>query len=123
MAEQRVGKRQTPKIPAPLQIPVAPAARFDPGIPAHLQKFNQQPERPFQEELGAAMSQAAGVYTDTARKMGKSRDPDYKRVMVLLRKDTEKYAGRKWEDAEPDKDFSDLVELLLSEYVAGRVNI
>lgn len=54
--------------------------------------------------------------------LAKTRDQDYKRVMVLIKKNTEKKAYRKWEDANPEKDFSDLVESLLSRYADGRIS-
>ncbi len=43
--------------------------------------------------------------------------------MVLVKKATEKTAYRKWEDAHPDKDFSDLVEDLLSRYAKGQIAV
>ena len=54
--------------------------------------------------------------------LAKTRDQDYKRVMVLVKKSTEKKAYRKWEDANPKKDFSDLVESLLSRYADGHIS-
>lgn len=59
----------------------------------------------------------------TGRKIGKRSDPEYKRVMVLVRKDTEKTAARKWEDEQPSEDFSDLVEGLLRAYNAGKISV
>lgn len=56
-------------------------------------------------------------------KIAKSRDPQYKRVMILVKKDTEKKAYRKWEDIEPSKDFSDLIEKLLSIYADGSIDV
>lgn len=56
------------------------------------------------------------------KRLAKTRDQDYKRVMVLVRKATEKAAYRKWEDTHPDKDFSDLVESLLSRYASGHIS-
>ncbi len=56
-------------------------------------------------------------------KVGKSRNPQYKRVMILVKKDTEKTAYRKWEGTQPGKDFSDLIEKLLSGYADGSINI
>jgi hypothetical protein len=51
------------------------------------------------------------------QKMGKSRNPDFKRLVILVRKDTENAALRLLMD-EPEKmDLSDLVEKLLSSYV------
>lgn len=57
------------------------------------------------------------------RKIGKTRDPEFKRLMVLVRKKTEKEAARRWEDEQPEQDFSDLVEKLLSSYVSGRISV
>ena len=57
------------------------------------------------------------------KKVGKSKDPEFKRVMVLLLKDTEKRASRQWEDTQPDEDFSDLIEKLLQAYIAGIVEV
>ena len=56
-------------------------------------------------------------------KVGKSRDPRYKRQMILVQKDTEKTAARKWEDEQPEMDFSDLVERLLRAYADGRISV
>lgn len=59
----------------------------------------------------------------SVKPLAKTRDQDYKRVMVLVRKTTEKAAYRKWEDSHPEKDFSDLVEKLLSDYAKGRISV
>ena len=58
-----------------------------------------------------------------ARPLAKTRNAEYKRVMVLVKKATEKKAYRKWEDANPEKDFSDLVENLLSRYASGQIAV
>lgn len=50
------------------------------------------------------------------RPAGKRSDPDYERLTVLVRKDTRKIAARKWEDMEPSKDLSELVQKLLDEW-------
>ena len=55
---------------------------------------------------------------ETEDTRGKSRHPDYVRVGVVLHKDTKKIASRLWEDAEPKKDLSDLIEILLRRYIA-----
>lgn len=62
-------------------------------------------------------AEGAPVQTKT---VGKSSNPDFEPVKVLLRKTTRKKAERKWNDA-MDQDFSDLVEHLLQEYL-GRGN-
>lgn len=56
------------------------------------------------------------------KRLAKTKDLEYKRVMVLVRKSTEKAAYRKWEDSNPTKDFSDLVESLLSRYALGHIS-
>jgi hypothetical protein len=50
------------------------------------------------------------------RPRGKSTNPDYERLTVLIKKHTRKTTQRLWEDLEPKKDMSDLVEKLLSEW-------
>lgn len=50
------------------------------------------------------------------RPAGKRSDPDYERLTVLVRKETRKIAARKWEDLEPSKDLSELVQKLLDEW-------
>jgi predicted transcriptional regulator len=51
----------------------------------------------------------------------KSRHPEYTAVKVLVRRETHKAAGRKWEDRQDQEgeggDFSDLVEQLLHGYL------
>ena len=75
------------------------------------------------DELTSAPAMPATLKPKAAKKLAKTRDPRYKRVMVLVKSNTEKKAYRKWEDAQPDKDFSDLVELLLSGYADGSIDV
>ena len=51
--------------------------------------------------------------------VGKSSNPDFEPVKVLLRKTTRKRAERQWNDA-TDQDFSDLVEHLLLRYLGEK---
>lgn len=53
-------------------------------------------------------------------KVGKYRDPNYKHYGVYLRRDTHKRANRLWEDEQPDKDFSDLLQILLEQWLATK---
>ncbi len=62
------------------------------------------------------------VATESGRQIGKSRNPEFDRLTVLVRKDTKKKATRLWEDIEPDKDLSDLLEQLLSNFVLSHSN-
>lgn len=56
-------------------------------------------------------------------KVAKTRNPLYRRTMVLVQKATEKKAWRKYEDSHEGKDFSDLVDSLLAAYVDGDVDV
>lgn len=53
------------------------------------------------------------------RPKGKRSDPEYERLTVLVRKDTRKAAVRLWEDLEPNRDMSELVQKLLGEWLKG----
>jgi hypothetical protein len=55
-----------------------------------------------------------------AKKTGKSSNPNYEPVKVYLLGETHKLARRRWEDeARGDRDFSDLVQKLLEEYLSS----
>jgi hypothetical protein len=51
------------------------------------------------------------------RPRGKSTNPEFERLTALVRTKTRKTAQRLWEDLEPKKDMSDLVEKLLAEWI------
>ncbi len=53
----------------------------------------------------------------TGRPIGKRSHPDYEKVGLYLHAGRRKQAERKWED-EGQGDFSDLIDRLLSEYLA-----
>jgi len=63
-------------------------------------------------------SEVATLPAKVGRPKGKSSNPDYERLTVLVRKQTRKTAQRLWEDLEPKKDMSDLVERLLAQWIA-----
>ena len=77
------------------------------------------PPSPLQPEIREQKRPAAKI----PKPLAKTKNQDYKRVMVLVKKTTEKRAYRKWEDTNPDKDFSDLVEALLSQYASGQIAV
>lgn len=77
-------------------------------------RLTKQLENPSEPQADLAPSRA---------KIAKSRDPRYKRVMILVKKDTEKKAYRKWEDTQPGQDFSDLIEKLLCSYADGSIGV
>ena len=52
-------------------------------------------------------------------KIGKYRDPNFHHFGVYLRKDSHKQANRRLEDTEPGKDFSDLMQELLCQWLAS----
>jgi hypothetical protein len=51
------------------------------------------------------------------RPPGKRSDPDYQPTTVLIRKNTKKTATRLLEDTNAAHDLSDLIELLLTEWI------
>jgi len=53
------------------------------------------------------------------KRIGKYRDPNFQVTGVYLMKATVKRARRRWEDQHPDKDFSDLVQILLENWLAS----
>lgn len=53
------------------------------------------------------------------RPRGKRSNPDYERLTVLLPSATRKAASRKWEDEQPKRDMSELVDALLRMYNDG----
>lgn len=66
---------------------------------------------------------ASEVSTPPARrkkeKVGKYRDPNFHHFGVYLRKDSHKRANRRLEDTESGKDFSDLMQELLDQWLAS----
>ena len=58
---------------------------------------------------------AVQTVTKVGRPPGKRSNPNFERLTVLVRKQTRKAAERLWEDMEPDKDMSELVQKLLAE--------
>ena len=69
------------------------------------------------ETLMPPASREMEEVSESRRQVGKSRNPEFERLTVLVRKDTKKTATRLWEDTQPDKDLSELVEELLSSFV------
>jgi hypothetical protein len=80
------------------------------------------------ENKYARMAQLAQQYQATepeamptpgkvGRPPGKRSNPNFERLTVLVKKQTRKTAQRLWEDMEPGRDMSELVERLLSEFV------
>ena len=54
-----------------------------------------------------------------SQRVGKYRDPRYHQYGVYLRKDTHKRAVRRLEDTESKQDLSDLVQMLLEQWLAS----
>jgi hypothetical protein len=51
------------------------------------------------------------------RPPGKRSNPNFERLTVLVKKQTRKAAQRLWEDIEPGRDMSELVERLLTDFI------
>jgi len=75
--------------------------------------------RPVEEPSTAlpASSLRAEPVRGRGRPPGKRSDPDYQPTTVLLRKHTKKTATRLLEDTNSAQDLSDLIELLLTEWI------
>ena len=54
---------------------------------------------------------------------GKRSDPDYSPTTFFVRKDTKRKAGRLLEDINAKQDLSDLVEQLLSKWIAEHSHV
>lgn len=55
----------------------------------------------------------------SGRPPGKRRHPDFEKVGLYLHAGRRKQAERKWED-EGKGDFSDLIDILLTQYLSGQ---
>ena len=80
-----------------------------------LSRLNRPPE-PVSAPITEEVQPAQALHGKVGRPAGKRSDPDYERLTVLVRKDSRKIAARKWEDLEPSKDLSELVQKLLDEW-------
>ena len=57
------------------------------------------------------------ISSKRGRPPGKRSNPNFERLTVLVKKSTRKDAQRLWEDTEPGRDMSELVERLLVNFV------
>jgi hypothetical protein len=57
------------------------------------------------------------ISSKRGRPPGKRSNPNFERLTVLVKKSTRKDAQRLWEDTEPSRDMSELVERLLVNFV------
>lgn len=94
------------------------------GLASIAKALNAEPSIDLIQELETTPQPILPLVSRSTPKkpLAKTKDQDYKRVMVLVKKSTEKKAYRKWEDTNPSKDFSDLVETLLSKYADGHIS-
>jgi len=79
-----------------------------------LAKLNQRPADTEADENPPAVEIVNG---GKGRPPGKRSDPEYQPTTVLLRKQTKRAANRRLEDIGSDKDLSDLIEELLSNWL------
>ncbi|WP_145952420.1 hypothetical protein [Paludisphaera borealis] len=92
------------------------------GLASILKATNAKPDSPLSPApLPPAAAPESNAVELTPRKrkekVGKYRDPDFKITSTYLRKTTMKRARRKWEDLQPEKDFSDLLQMLLEQWL------
>ncbi len=77
------------------------------------------------EERPAAVlsiSSAAAEPPSKGRRAGKRSDPAYRPTTFYVRKETQRKAARLLEDQDTGKDLSDLVQELLSKWIADNSN-
>ena len=72
-------------------------------------------------ELNTANEEST-VLARTAKRTGKSSDPDYTQVLAYIRRATHKEVRKTLLDDETGKDFSDLMESLLSDWLSKQVD-
>jgi hypothetical protein len=69
------------------------------------------------QQYQATDPEAEPAHGKVGRPPGKRSNPNFERLTVLVKKQTRKTAQRLWEDLEPGRDMSELVERLLTEFV------
>ena len=94
-------------------------SKFSGALSKLKQSSASQPE---EIQATTAVSEPAEFVRGKGRPPGKRSDPDFQPVTVLLRKKTKKGVNRILEDSETGKDFSDLIEELLADWMQQRVN-
>jgi len=62
------------------------------------------------------------ISSKRGRPPGKRSNPNFERLTVSVKKSTRKDAQRLWEDTEPGRDMSELVERLLVNFVREHHN-
>jgi hypothetical protein len=91
------------------------------GLASILQSSNKQKEAPPSPPPASTTVIQAPVRTSAKQnkqeRVGKKSDPNFHLYGVFLRKATQKKARRRWEDTQPDKDFSDLMQELLEQWL------
>jgi hypothetical protein len=69
------------------------------------------------QQYQAAPSDVETRLGKVGRPPGKRSNPNFERLTVLVKKQTRKAAQRLWEDLEPGRDMSELLERLLADFV------
>jgi hypothetical protein len=94
------------------------------GLANILRGSNKQKETPPSPAPPAATVVETSVQPAAKRskkeRVGKKSDPHFRLCGLYLRRVTEKRARRRLEDTQPEKDFSDLVQELLEQWLTSQ---
>jgi hypothetical protein len=94
------------------------------GLTSILKSGNKQKEVPPSPALGHEAEVSESPSPAPARskrdRVGKYRDPKFHHYGVYLRKDTHKRVKRRLEDMETGQDLSELVQMLLDQWLASK---
>jgi hypothetical protein len=87
--------------------------------PREASAARSQPEREEQATMPAAIApESGGRGKGRGRRAGKRSDPAFRPTTFFVRKETQRKAARLLEDQDVGKDLSDLVEELLTTWIA-----
>jgi hypothetical protein len=86
---------------------------------------SEEPEQPSIKTVAAIEPRPAAINSPAAkaRRLGKRSDPEFSPTTFFVRKETKRKAARLLEDKDTGEDLSDLVEQLLSKWVAKHSNV
>jgi predicted outer membrane protein len=85
----------------------------------HMQEREELAPTPLAERQGSSSS----VNRSLPRAIGKSRDPQYEKLTVYIRKSTRKAVNRRLLDEDQSQELSELIEELLSGWAIKRLNV
>lgn len=103
-----------------------PKERQKPKLPSKKKSDTKSQKKAIPESMlksanktssAVSKQKTSGVMTKSSRKNGKSSNDDYTQVLTYIRKDTHKQMKKALIDDPEERDLSDLVEQLLSDWL------